>query len=64
MQALQAKERGNQFYKNKKFEEALKCYDEAISLDANEISFYNNKAGECPAEISGCSLARSPKSSI
>lgn len=52
-QAVQAKERGNQFYKSKKFEEALKCYDEAISLDSNEISFYNNKAGKCVLVIVG-----------
>jgi len=43
-EAIKAKERGNTFYKQKQFEEALKCYDEAINIDPNEISFYNNRA--------------------
>lgn len=43
-EAIKAKEKGNEFYKKKQFEEALKCYDEAINLDPNEISFYNNRA--------------------
>lgn len=45
--ALQAKERGNKAYKAKKFEEAVKHYDEAISLDATDITFYTNKGAVC-----------------
>lgn len=44
-QAIKAKERGNEFYKKKQFEEALKHYDEAISFDPTDMTFYNNKAG-------------------
>lgn len=43
-EALKAKEKGNEFYKKKLFEEALKCYDEAIQLDPTDITFLNNKA--------------------
>lgn len=41
--ALAAKERGNAAYKAKKFTEAIAAYDEAIALDPNDITFYNNK---------------------
>ena len=46
LQALAAKEKGNAAYKSKQFEEALKHYEEAISLDPNDMTYYNNKAGE------------------
>jgi len=42
--ALAAKEKGNEFYKKRNFEEALKQYDEAIQHDPNDMTFYNNKA--------------------
>jgi stress-induced-phosphoprotein 1 len=38
------KNEGNEYYKKKQFEEALKLYDEAISLDENEVTYLNNKA--------------------
>eukprot|EP00116_Pleurobrachia_bachei_P011485 sb/3471747/ len=41
--ALAAKERGNAAYKAKKFTEAIAAYDEAISLDSTDVTFYNNK---------------------
>lgn len=43
-QALQAKNEGNEFYKNRKFDEALACYDKAASLDPTDMTFLNNKA--------------------
>ena len=52
--ALQAKERGNKAYKAKKFEEAVKHYDEAISLDATDITFYTNKGGELSRDNPFC----------
>ncbi|ETB59790.1 hypothetical protein YYC_03181 [Plasmodium yoelii 17X] len=36
--------KGNDFYKQKKFEEALKEYDEAIKVNPNDIMYYYNKA--------------------
>ena len=42
--AEEAKVKGNALYKARKFEEALTSYDEAISLNPNEITYYNNKA--------------------
>lgn len=42
--AQAAKERGNAFYKNKQFPEALAAYDEAISLDPTNMLLLNNKA--------------------
>ncbi len=41
--ALAAKERGNDLYKAKKFQEAIAAYDEAYSLD-NNVMFLSNKA--------------------
>eukprot|EP00531_Pseudo-nitzschia_arenysensis_P001469 CAMPEP_0116133484 /NCGR_PEP_ID=MMETSP0329-20121206/10130_1 /TAXON_ID=697910 /ORGANISM="Pseudo-nitzschia arenysensis, Strain B593" /LENGTH=562 /DNA_ID=CAMNT_0003628117 /DNA_START=119 /DNA_END=1807 /DNA_ORIENTATION=+ len=38
------KEEGNQFYKKKKFEEALSAYDEAFSIDPTCMTFLLNKA--------------------
>jgi stress-induced-phosphoprotein 1 len=42
--AVEAKERGNNFYKSKQFAEALSAYDEAISIDPMNVMFLNNKA--------------------
>lgn len=43
-QAIAAKEKGNNAYKVKNFEEALKFYDEAIALDPSDMTYLNNKA--------------------
>mmetsp|Transcript_6163 Transcript_6163/g.11020 ORF Transcript_6163/g.11020 Transcript_6163/m.11020 type:complete len:587 (+) Transcript_6163:63-1823(+) len=42
--AVKCKERGNELYKSKKFDEALAAYDEAIALDPTNMTFVNNKA--------------------
>lgn len=42
--AEEKKKEGNELYKARKFEEALKAYDEAIALDPNELLYLNNKA--------------------
>jgi len=42
--ALEAKLKGNDLYKSKKFDEALAAYDEAIALDPSNMTFINNKA--------------------
>lgn len=42
--AIKEKELGNEFYKQKKFEEALTHYNKAIELDNSNISFYMNRA--------------------
>lgn len=42
--AVVAKEKGNDFYKSKQFDEAIAAYDEAISLDPTNMTFINNKA--------------------
>lgn len=42
--AKREKELGNEAYKKKNFEEALKHYDQAIQHDPADITFYNNKA--------------------
>lgn len=39
-----AKARGNALYKEKKLDEALAAYDEAISIDPSNILYNNNKA--------------------
>ncbi|KAH7636532.1 stress-induced phosphoprotein 1 [Dermatophagoides farinae] len=43
-QALSAKNKGNDLYKQRKFDEALACYDQAIELDPTDITFLNNKS--------------------
>ena len=55
--AEQKKKEGNELYKARKFEEALKAYDEAIALDPNELLYLNNKAGQpytAPAVLFNC----------
>lgn len=44
MRAIETKDRGNALYKEKKFQEALAAYDEAISIDDSNVMFFNNKA--------------------
>merc|ERR1719263_502028 len=41
--ALEAKKRGNELFKEKKFDEALAAYDEAIGLDPTNMTYYANK---------------------
>lgn len=53
-QALAEKEKGNAFYKQKNFEEALKCYTRASELDPQDITFITNKAGNCKIHPSIC----------
>lgn len=43
-EALKEKELGNQAYKKKNFEEALKCYHRAVELDSGDITYLNNIA--------------------
>lgn len=42
--AIEEKDKGNEFYKAKQFEEALAQYDKAIELDPTEMTFLTNKA--------------------
>ena len=42
--SMEAKEKGNAFYKAKQFDEALAAYDEAIQADPENIMIENNKA--------------------
>jgi len=42
--AVKCKERGNELYKSKKFDEALAAYDEAIALDPTSMTFVSNKS--------------------
>eukprot|EP00974_Lingulodinium_polyedra_P064463 6227410-Lingulodinium_polyedra.AAC.1 len=41
--AEEFKNAGNDFYKCKKFKEALEMYDKAIAKEPNDVIFYNNK---------------------
>ncbi|KYK62692.1 tetratricopeptide repeat domain containing protein [Toxoplasma gondii TgCatPRC2] len=43
-EAEELKQKGNELYKQKKFEAALEAYDEAIEKNPNEILYLNNKA--------------------
>ncbi|KAJ8575429.1 hypothetical protein ON010_g3779 [Phytophthora cinnamomi] len=58
-----AKQRGNALYKQKKFSEAIECYNEAIEKDATNMSFYSNLAavklemGQLDACIEDCKKA-------
>lgn len=42
--AENAKSRGNGFYKEKQFDQAITCYNEAILMDPENISIYTNRA--------------------
>lgn len=42
--AEDAKQRGNAFYKQKKFDDAIACYNEAIEKDATNMSYLSNRA--------------------
>jgi stress-induced-phosphoprotein 1 len=44
---LKEKELGNQAYKKKDFEGALKHYNKAVELDGGDITYLNNIAGKC-----------------
>jgi len=44
---LREKELGNQAYRKRNFEEALKHYNRAIELDSGDITYLNNIAGKC-----------------
>lgn len=37
------KTKGNAFYKKRKFDEAIGCYDEALAKNPNDLIFHNNK---------------------
>ena len=43
-EAQKEKEKGNAAYRTRKFEEAIKHYDAAISLDGSDISFLTNRS--------------------
>lgn len=61
--ALEAKNRGNNHYKAKEFQEALVAYDEAIALDPTNALILNNKAavyielGEIDVALETCQKA-------
>ncbi|CAN8000469.1 unnamed protein product [Ixodes pacificus] len=38
------KEEGNELYKQKKYEDAIKLYTEAIELDGSNVAYYTNRA--------------------
>jgi stress-induced-phosphoprotein 1 len=42
--AEKKKNEGNDFYKKKKFPEAIKLYSEAIELNPDELTYYTNLA--------------------
>jgi stress-induced-phosphoprotein 1 len=42
--AVALKEKGNALYKEKKFDEAIAAYDEAVAMDPSNVMFLNNKA--------------------
>lgn len=42
--AKRKKEEGNELYKNKKFAEAIECYDAAIEFDPANMTYLSNKA--------------------
>jgi stress-induced-phosphoprotein 1 len=44
MSAQEWKEKGNNFLKNKNYDEALKCYTEAIKADPNDHVHYSNRS--------------------
>ncbi|RYG94963.1 tetratricopeptide repeat protein [archaeon] len=44
MSAAAFKEQGNNFLKNKQYDEAIKAYTEAINLDPNDHVFFSNRS--------------------
>lgn len=50
-EAEQKKAQGNEFYKQKKFAQAITCYNDAISKDPAELTYYTNLAA-CYFELS------------
>jgi stress-induced-phosphoprotein 1 len=52
-EALEHKSQGNNHYKKKEFDAAIKCYDAALDLDDTDISFLTNKYGPfaCRGEV-------------
>lgn len=42
--AEEFKTKGNELYKARKFQEAIEAYDKAIEIQANDVTYYNNKA--------------------
>lgn len=62
-EAEAAKQRGNDFYKQKQFSEAIECYNEAIAKDGANMSYYSNLAavklemGQFDACIEDCRKA-------
>ncbi|GAX22809.1 stress-induced-phosphoprotein 1 [Fistulifera solaris] len=42
--ANEMKKKGNDLYKDKKFDEALAAYDQAIAIDPTNMAFHSNKA--------------------
>jgi len=61
--ALDAKKRGNDFYKKRQFDDALAAYDEAIELDPTSMTYHSNKAAvyltikEYDQAIKACEMA-------
>lgn len=61
--SVAAKEKGNALYKEKKFDEAIAAYEEAATIDPNNILFLSNKAavyvemGETDKAIALCEEA-------
>ncbi|CAH0474009.1 unnamed protein product [Peronospora belbahrii] len=61
--AEEAKQRGNSFYKQKQFSEAIECYNGAIEKDPTNMSYYSNLAavklemGQYDACIEDCKKA-------
>ncbi len=43
-EANEMKKKGNDLYKDKKFDEALAAYDQAIAIDPTNMTFHSNKA--------------------
>eukprot|EP00933_Yihiella_yeosuensis_P042745 TRINITY_DN3741_c2_g1_i1.p1 TRINITY_DN3741_c2_g1~~TRINITY_DN3741_c2_g1_i1.p1 ORF type:complete len:587 (+),score=204.88 TRINITY_DN3741_c2_g1_i1:96-1856(+) len=42
-EADEYKTKGNELYKKKQFEDAIKMYDKAIEIEPNDLTYYNNK---------------------
>ena len=40
------KDQGNQFFKNRRYKEALECYNQALQIDPQNVTLYNNR-GSC-----------------